>query len=168
MKQKVHPGTQKLVDEWSRESPYEIIHAGRSVDTKMVGVLAAGSVVIGVIAATVGSATAGMAKEHIEFTVSLAAVFAAALAFLVILMSAWRCLFPKDFRQPLTREALDKKKHLPPDKFEHWHRGLVLSTYQTNKGLLAAKTKMLRCGLVALALEMLLIGCWAVLSLLGL
>ena len=127
----------------------------------MVGVLAAGSVVIGVIAATIGG-------EHSKTTVSLGAVLFAALAFVVILISAWRCLFPKQFRQPLTREALDKKKHLPPDKFKSWHRELVLSTYQTNKEILAAKVKMLQCGLVALIFEMLLIACWAVLRLLDL
>ena len=131
------------------------------MDTKMVGVLAAGSVVIGVIAATIGG-------EHNKVTVSLGAVLVASLAFVVILISAWRCLFPKDFRQPLTREALDKKKHLPPDEFKSWHRELVLCTYKTNKELLATKAKMLRCGLVALILEMSLIACWAALRLFGL
>ena len=156
----VHPATQELVDEWSRTSPYEIIHAARSVDTKMVGVLAAGSVVIGVIAAAID-------VENSKFTVSLVAVIMAALAFIVVLASAWRCLSPKNFRQPLTREALDKKKHLPPDKFKNWHRELVLCTYENNKKLQATKAKMLWCGIVALGVEMLLISCWAILRFFG-
>ncbi len=148
--------TKCMTDDWCRNSPDMVAQSAQYVDTKMVGVLAAGSVVIG-IAATAASDNLKSSPE--AFPMDIAVLF-----YVVILVSALVSLIPREFREPTNPEALRKYWKHDPKIVREWHSDLVLKSYRLNISILEKKAKMLNCGLVALAGETVAIISWMALQ----
>ena len=158
----MNQATKQLTDDWVRGSADQLVQSAQSVDAKMVGTMAAGSVVIGVAATAVGG------DEPFAATPSLIPLILAVVSYAVILMAAFVCLRPHDFRRPLDPVALKGYWTHTPEQAKKWHSDLVLKCYKINLAILNKKTKALSCGLVSLALETTGIVAWIVLAGLGL
>ena len=161
MSEHVNPKTKQLTDDWSRGSADQLVQSAQGVDAKMVGALAAGSVVIGV---AVTALEGGLA-----LTPSLISLCIAVGCYVAILLSAFRCLIPKDYHRP-TNPAILQKSYwsLEPAKALERHSAYVLHAFKLNKAILDSKTKMLRCGLLGLGVETIAIVIWAILGALNL
>ena len=156
----MNPKTKQLTDDWSRGSADQLVQSAQSVDAKMVGVLAAGSVVIGVAATAV--------TNGFDWALALVPLGIALVGYVVILLSAFICLKPKDYRRPTNPVILKKYWSLEPEEALERHSSFVLAAFECNKAILDRKTKLLSYGLQALALETIGIVVWATLKALDL
>ncbi len=154
----VNDKTKMMIDGWIRSSANEVISNARGVETKMIGVMAGGSVVIGI--APAGTLPASMSTPI--FSLALVPLAIAAVAYVIILGSTLKCLLPQEFRVPNAPPLLRKYEDRSPDVVLRWHSKYVDDAYTHNVQLLDAKVKMLRCGLVALAIETGAMFTWAV------
>ena len=149
--------TQRLIDDWSRNSPDMLVQSCQAVDTKMVGALAAGSVVIGVAATAV--------EPGFLNNLSSVPLIMSILMYVVILISAVKCLRPIRLARPSNPKFLrGQYSALNPDELREKHSNLVLKTYKTNLKTLEGKTKMLNCALISLGGETVAIIGWVVLK----
>ena len=156
-----NPKTKQLIDDWSRGSADQLVQSAQGVDAKMVGVLAAGSVVIGVAVTAL--------EDGFPLTLSLVPLCVALVCYFVILLAAFFCLTPKDYRRPTNPVILQKNyRSLEPAEASKKHSDFVLQAFKLNKAILDNKTKMLRWGLFALALETIGIVTWTILGALNL
>ena len=148
--------TRYMTDEWSRNAPEMIAESAQGVDTKMVGAVAAGSVVIG-IASSTASATAGNSLD-----VSLATILLgfAVILYLVVLGFAILCLWPSRYRRPTNPAALRAYWPYDRERVLMWHSNLVLESYEINLRIRGTKVRMLYIALLALAGETLMIMGW--------
>ena len=127
----------------------------------MVGVLAAGSIVIGV---AVTASEGGFA-----LTLSIIPLCVALACYVVIFLAAFFCLTPKDYAYPANPVILQKNYwSLTPAEALKRHGEFVLDAFLQNKAILNRKTKLLVGALVALSIETIAIVVWAILGALGL
>lgn len=148
----VNKSTKRLTFEWSRNAPDEVAQVAQGVDAKMAGILAAGSVVIGIAATTVGK----------EFDVTLINIpmGIAVVLYAVLLWLATNCLRSHRFRRPSNPEILREYWPYEFDKVLIWHSDLVLQCYEVNRSILNKKVRMLNLGLIFLVSETLALVLW--------
>ena len=154
---KVNQKTRQLTDDWSRNAPEMIAESAQGVDTKMVGAMAAGSVVIGIASTTIASTTMEKGLDANLATIPLG--IAVILYFVVLGFSIW-CLWPSDYRRPTNPEALRAYWSYDRERVLMWHSNLVLESYKINLRIRGTKVRMLYIALLALAGETLMIMGW--------
>ena len=154
----VNQDTKRMIEDWTRGSADALVQSGNNLDTKMVGVVAAGSVVIGVASAVFGSTRA----PGVDESLSTAAMICAIVAYLMILSMAFVCLRPFKFRRPLSPKILQNYLKYDPDEFRRVHYDFVLKAYDLNLEIIDKKVKYLQCALVLLGVETFSIVLWMV------
>ena len=147
--------TRRLIDKLTRNSPDMLVQSSQAVDTKMVGVIAAAIVVIGVVAAAIGD------NEGTAYRGRCFIAFAVIMYITVLAAGAW-CHWSRGFRRPTSPPLLEKRRDLPRKVFLEWHREYVRQAYTKNKKVLDQKSLLLKTGLVCLAAETLPILAWMI------
>ena len=152
--------TRRLTESWSRDSANQLVQVAQGVDAKMVGVVAAGSIVIGVAATVV--------NDGLEVTPALIPMILAIATYFVVLGSTLACLRARDFRRTTNPATL--RRYWPYDKERvlDWYSKFVEDAYELNKSILDSKVKALNCGLMGLGLETISIIGWMILRSIGL
>ena len=152
--------TKRLIYKLTRNSPDMLVQSSQAVDTKMVGVVAAASVVIGVVAAAIG-------KDDKTTDTALCLIVLAVVMYAVVLASGAWCLWPRKFRRPMSPPLLEKHKGLRAKILLEWHGEYVKQAYTKNKSLLDQKIWSLYVGLIGLAAETTLIVSWMIVEVLA-
>ena len=148
----VNQDTRRMTDDWSRNAPEMLVQSAQGVDARMVGTIAAGSVVIGVASATV--------DKGFDVTSATIPMVVAVLLYVGVLVSAVICLWPSKYRRPTNPEALKAYWPYEPERVLQWHSELVLNSYRINLRIHGKKVKMLYLGLAALVGETSMIIVW--------
>ena len=152
----INPDTKRMVEDWMRGSADALVQSGNNLDTKMVGVMAGGSVVIGVASTVFGSTR----EAGVDESLSTAAMICAVVSYLILLATAFACLLPSNFRRPLTPKVLQEYLEFSPDEVRRVHHTFVLKCYDLNREIVRKKVKYLRCALILLGVETISIILW--------
>lgn len=146
--------TQRMTLEWCRSSPRELVGIIQSVDTKLIDILAAASVIIGITTALGGT------MDAITWGLAAAPFGVAVLAYLLIFGLVLRQLRPKDVEGPDDPRKTEGYWSLSPiDAITH-HWELLGNAYKKNSGVLKAKTRAVEWCVWFLAIEVVALVLW--------
>ena len=141
-----------LAFEWGRTAPGELSKVADAIDTKLLGVFAAASVIIGVTTALVQDINIGY--PGIPFAVSFAAY---ALILVVSLWGLWPRQFPGPSSPKMLREYYWK---LEPDKARVHYLGHKEKQYNDMYPKVRLKGRLLSCAVPLLGVEVIFLILW--------
>jgi hypothetical protein len=152
------PETLEVIYDHLKEVPEVQQADARDLDTKMVQILQAASVVI----ALAGFATGNLAKVGMPVSIML---IGALLCYVGVAVLVFSSLAPRQFRRSLQGDALwayywNKK----PEEVRHALVHDVSKAYLHNRGVLKRKARYLRAAIVVTGVEVALVGAALILS----
>ena len=143
-----------LTFEWGRTAPDELAKIGDSIDTKCVGIFATGSLILGLAATRIESI------GWIDIPLAVAG-----LLYLVVLVSSWVVLFPREFKGPDDPSVLRESYWgMDPDEARVSYWQYVEGAYNDTYKKVRRKGRLLMCAVVGLGLEVLSLTAWLTLA----
>ena len=146
--------TKDLTFEWCRNTPEGLMSIAHGLDAKLVGILAAGSIVISVIAT---------ALDNLQWCrPDIVLLIVSALSYLFIFAGTARFIRPQKFESPSAPGIVKQYwKYEPADVREkHWE--IVEEMYDNNKQVIDRKADFLKYALWALGVETISLVVWFV------
>ena len=155
----MHQATKDMTLEWYQDAPEGLTLNALSIDTKLVGVLAASSVLIGVAAAL----GAGV-DDRFKLGFSLINFSVACFAYLINFAGILWQIRPKDFEKcdDPTRPDMDLYWSQAPKKAREVRWKVLQRAYRTNRGVLDGKTAWLENSIHLLGAETIALIAWLV------
>lgn len=147
--------SRNLTFEWGRTAPDDLAKIGDSIDTKCVGIFATGSLILGIAAAV----------TDIAVDLTILPLILAGIAYLVVLVSSWLLLLPKEFSGPDDPSILRESYWgMDPEEaqLDYWKH--VEEAYRDTYRKVRIKGRLLKYAVVGLGVEVLFLAAWLVLA----
>ena len=145
-----------LVFEFGRTGLQDLLGYSDALDTKALTLFVAANVIISVTAALV---------KDIEINGTLALFILALCAYVFIGWQGLTVIFPKRMKGPNDPEILRNDFwKLPPDKVKEEYWGFLEKGYQQVYKIVESKARAVKCCVVALPVEVILLGAWVLLQ----
>lgn len=160
MSEEINRETLSAILEYTQEAPERQIKDVEALDTKMVQIFSAASIVIGLA----GVSSASLPDGWLISTLLVLAVLVYGLTTLV----AFLHLLPRTlYRALLADELWEKFWYEETSTLEHDLVDKIGKAYKCNKIVLQRKAVTIRCGIVTAGLEVLLVGAALIFARLG-
>ena len=146
--------TKDLTFDWCKDAPDGLIAIAHGVDAKLVGILAAGSIVISVLAASL---------DNFQWCRPDILLLATATgSYLFIFIGTAKYIRPQKFERPSAPGTVKQYwEHAPSDVREkHWE--IVEQMYANNLSIVDSKSRFLAHALLALGIETASLVAWVV------
>lgn len=143
---------------WIERGPYEVMESARSMDVKLIGILAAASVLFGVMP------TLAFNSEATQFRLDwyLLSLALAVVAYLTIFgVTLWQ-IWPRRYWLPSDLNFVEQYLKATQERAREIHLAVIRRATERNNGILQSKARWLMVNTFLLGLETVTLLSWLV------